>query len=366
MLEDFLKSQINSPVLNHTSNKSNETTSFVNYVDNEKTKDFTQQFVTHFDDNTNHKKFKNSCCTCLDHNGNRKTTRDISCQWKPDVRHFTVQSSFTNVNPEVTEAAVQVDPCIFKTDKKDNSFLEDLIPKPVVIDTGLSSEIKIKERGILTTQQNLVNNEELWIGVDEKTSLSCVLAGPTDTAECVLTGPNDNNVEGGGLQLPETVSLHVASTSNNDEQEKIDPADKSEQVQKQQINEPDQKNIPPTNSNTLNDNPDKLMTQHKGLVELDYSHIPTEILQQILQQNSTSTTAAIPTVTVTENSNVEPLAEGLKPMYFIVDPVNDSYFIPTANTQQIVHTVSLISIDHFFKLFYCFLFEVNYKKFIFL
>ena len=335
MLKDFLKPQTNPIVLNKTSENSinknnNETASVVGYVRNKMTKDFTQQFVSHNNNKTDHDKSGNTCSECFHQNKIRKMTHDISCQWKPDVRNFAVQSPLVNMRPEVTEAAVQVEPCIFKRNEKETALLQDPVLNSVVADTTT------------TQHNNLVGNkEEIEISANEKNPSSCVLAGPTNTKE-----ERD-------LQLPETDPSLGSIALNNEE---IDHTNQNEQIiqqqqqqQQQQIIEPDQQSISSTNNEVdlslLNGVQDKVLTHQDGLVELDYSHIPAEILQQILQQTSTVPTAAISKVTVADNSNVEPLEEGLKPMYFIVDPVKDSYLIPKT-THNVVQSVSLLS-------FYC-------------
>ena len=324
-------------MLNEISNINNETPKDGS---SKRSKDFTQQFMSHCNDKTNNSKSENRCATCLYHNQKRKTTCDFSCQWKPDIRHFAVQSSLMKMRPEVAETAVQVEPNSFKTNEKETSFLEDLTPNPVVIDMSHSSKIELKQSDTITTQQNLVvNKEELEIGVNQKNISSCLLTDPTDIGE--------------GRDLAKKASSHGTTTSNNDKQEAIDPTNETEQIiqQQQQISEPEQQCFSSTNDNTeqpiLNNDQEKVLTQHDGLVELDYSHIPAEILQQILQQNSTATTVAIPKVTVANTFNVESLNEGLKPMYFIVDPASDSYFIPTT-TQQVIESVSLIYIQQLF------------------
>ena len=88
-----------------------------------------------------------------------------------------------------------------------------------------------------------------------------------------------------------------------------------------------------TEKTTLEGNEDEFLTHQDGFVELDYSQIPAEILQQILQRTLITSTEQ-PKITVAENFNVEEL----KPMYFIVDQANNAYFDPTI-THQVVHSV---------------------------
>jgi len=199
-------------------------------------------------------------CSCSEQAESYCETRDVGSQCEPNVRHFAVQSLniLQESSVEVAEVSVQVETSVFSTGTQ-------------YVEPG---------KKYFKTKNNLVGKST---SPHPNKALPAVIVEPVGTI--ATTVPQQTSIQQNTLaDQRQTDFAHVPEN----------PVDTGQEI-----------------SGVL----DISAGQFPNLVELDYSQIPADLLQQIL--NNTATTTSTQLQVKPSGSDNKPT--NLKPMYFVVD-----------------------------------------------
>lgn len=198
-------------------------------------------------------------------------TREVGSQCEPNVRHFAVQSLNTvqESSVEVAEVSIQVETSVFSTGTQ-------------YVEPG---------KRYFKTKKN-----------------QCGKSTPTQRDTASIT-PADVTVE--PVETSITAAHHQALIQQNT---LVDHHSPFTQVLENPVSDGQELS---GSSNALN----IPSGQFPNLVEIDYSQIPADLLQQILSNTTTTTPTQLQQKASETDSNPSNVAalENLKPMYFVID-----------------------------------------------
>uniref|UniRef100_A0A7M5UHX3 Chromo domain-containing protein n=2 Tax=Clytia hemisphaerica TaxID=252671 RepID=A0A7M5UHX3_9CNID len=255
--------------------------------------EFGQQFISSSDSPSEEQLFLNE---------EEIFTREVACQSEPDVRHFSIQTHTTVEKVvEYAEIAVQVEPSVFSISTQYSS-LGTLRPNYTQQCMKRTKKRPAKEEIYSTTVAKKIktNSEISTISkMSTKLDIDCRISpGKVDNFEesvdtgnvCVGKGISDVDES----EMNDNVITELVCPTNNDHNTEIEKVENIVSGAESSAS----MYIPPG----------------CNYVELDYSNIPADILQQILLKTNPPGGSQPQT-----NNAMENVGEELKAMYFIVD-----------------------------------------------
>ena len=284
--------------------------------------DFGQQFISCCNDTSERQMIENE---------DEKFTREVACQSEPNVRHFSIQTHTPKEKvTEQAEIAVQVEPSVFSISTQYSSFgarsntIQQFIkrtknlkrpPEDELHSANIAKKTKSKfEISKASKSAANLNIESRITGGTLTESDKVDNFEQNDIDNVCIDGPLDvDKSESNDVLMTELVSATNDDCNTETESDHVQDIENAEQMQPTADTQISQSvAVPEADSSTAS----MYLPPGCNYVELDYSNIPADILQQILLKTNPSQMVGSQQEM---NNAMESVGEGLKAMYFIVD-----------------------------------------------